>query len=196
MMMGKAEHHVGIHGDEAAVRVVGEAPIPGFVRHRLHRRVVESEIEHGVHHARHRRARPRAHRDQQRIVAVAESLAGGAADLRERGGNLPAQAFRVGLVVLVVISADLGGDGEAWRHRQAEIRHLGKACALAAEEVAHIGAAFRFPVAEAVHPLRFARRFLARRRSSAGHKPAPGGRAGGCFVQSATTRRHGHGTTT
>ena len=69
VMVRDAEHHVGIHGDEAPVAVIGEAPVAGFLRQRLDGRVVEAEIEHGVHHARHRRARAGAHRDQQRIVA-------------------------------------------------------------------------------------------------------------------------------
>src|SRR5262249_6193533 len=129
-----------------------------------------------------------------RILGGAERLAGDAADLRERSGDLPLQAFGIGLAVLVVIGADLGGDGEARRHRQAEIRHLGKACALAAEESAHVGAPLRFAVAEAVHPLGFAGRSLARLKSGAGRRPAAGGRAGS--VQSATTRRYDHGTTT
>ncbi len=30
-----AEHHVGIHRDEAAVGIVGEAPVAGFLRQRL-----------------------------------------------------------------------------------------------------------------------------------------------------------------
>ena len=137
MMMLDAEHHVGIHGDEAPVAVVGEAPVAGFLRQRLDGHVVEAEIEHGIHHARHRRARAGAHRDQQRIFAVAEFLAGDAADLGERGLDLRLQILRIGFAVVVEIGADLGGDGEAGRHRQAEMRHLGKARALAAEQIAH-----------------------------------------------------------
>jgi hypothetical protein len=57
MVMADAEHHVGIHGDEAAIRIIGEAPIAGFLRHRLGGCVVEAEVEDGIHHARHRGAR-------------------------------------------------------------------------------------------------------------------------------------------
>ena len=49
------------------------------------------------------------------------------------------KVLRIGLAVGVVVGADLGGDGEAGRHRQAEIGHLGEAGALAAEQVAHLG---------------------------------------------------------
>ena len=84
MLMAEAEHDVGIHGDEAPVAVIGEAPVAGFLGQRLHGLVVEAEIEHGVHHAGHRGARARAHRHQERVHFVAESLAGDFADLRQR----------------------------------------------------------------------------------------------------------------
>ena len=157
VIVADAEHHVGIHGDEAPVAVIGEAPVAGFLRQRLDGLVVEAEIEHGVHHARHRGARARAHRDQQRVGPVAEFLAGDAADLGERLLDLAAQFLRILLVVRVVVGADLGGDGEAGRHRQAEIRHLGEAGALAAEQVAHVGAAFGAAAAEGVDPFAFGR---------------------------------------
>ena len=147
-----AEHDVGIHGDEAAIAVIGEAPVAGFLRQRLHGLVVEAEIEHGVHHARHRGARAGAHRDEQRILLVAEGLAGDAADLRQRGLDLALEVLRVLLVVGVEVGADLGGDGEAGRHRQAEIGHLGEVCALAAEQVAHRRLALGLAAAEAIDP--------------------------------------------
>ena len=62
-----AQHDVGIHLDEAAVAVIGKARIAGIGGQRLDRLVVEAEIEHGVHHARHRGAGAGAHRDQQRL---------------------------------------------------------------------------------------------------------------------------------
>ena len=86
--MFEAEHHVRIHGDEAPVGIIGEAAVAGIRRERLDGDVVEAEIEHGVHHAGHRGARARSHRDQQRVVAVAEPPAGDVADLIERGIDL------------------------------------------------------------------------------------------------------------
>jgi hypothetical protein len=52
-MMFDAEHDIGIHGDKAAIAVEGKAPISGFFRKRGDGRVVETEIEHRVHHAWH-----------------------------------------------------------------------------------------------------------------------------------------------
>ena len=56
MLAADAEHDVGIHGDEAPVAVIGKAPVARFSGQRLDGLVVEAEIEHGVHHARHRGA--------------------------------------------------------------------------------------------------------------------------------------------
>ncbi len=152
MMMLEAEHHVRIHGDEAAIAVIGEAAIARQFRQRFHGLVVEAEIEHGVHHARHRGAGAGAHRDEQRILGIAEHLAGQLADMVERLLDLRLQFLRVGLVVRVEIGADRGRDGEAGRHRQAEIGHLGEVGALAAEQIAHLRFALGLAVAERVAP--------------------------------------------
>ena len=61
-------------------------------------------------------------------------------DAGQRVGDLRLQIGRVGLAVGVETGADLGRDREARRHRQAEIAHLGQVGALAAEQVAHLGA--------------------------------------------------------
>ena len=74
------------------------------------------------------------------------------------GVDLLLQFLRIFLRVGVVVRADRGGDGEARRHRQAEVRHLGEVGALAAEQVFHAGAALRLAAAEDVDPLAFAAR--------------------------------------
>ena len=55
-MMLDAQHDVGIHLDEAAIAVIGEAAVPARLRQTFDGLIVEAEIEHRVHHARHRRA--------------------------------------------------------------------------------------------------------------------------------------------
>ena len=153
-----AEHDVRIHRDEAAVAVIGEARVARGRRDRLDGLVVEAEIEHRVHHARHRGAGARAHRDEERVLGVAEGLAGELADIGERARSTSSfELRRIGAAVVVVVGADLGRDGEAGRHRQAEIGHLGEVRALAAEEVAHRRLALGLAVAEGVDPLRHCR---------------------------------------
>ena len=151
--MVDAQHHVGIHLDEAAVAVVGEARIAGLGDEALHRLIVETEIEDGIHHARHRGARARAHRHEQRRGHVAELRPDRRADLGERRFRVCLQAVGQCAAVGDVGGAHLGGDREARRHRQAEARHLRKIGALAAQQVLHVGGAIRPAGTEQIHAL-------------------------------------------
>ena len=150
----EAEHHGRIHLDEAPVAVIGEARIARFPRQRLDGGVVEPEIEDRVHHPRHRGARARAHRDEEGALGIPEGAAGELAHACQRGVDLLFEVLRILAFMRVEISADLGRDGEAGRHGQAEIRHLREICALPSEEIAHIGFSFGLSVAEAVDPFR------------------------------------------
>ena len=154
MMMLDSEHHVRIHGDEAAIAVIGEPLIARALGKRLDGDVVEPEIEHGVHHAGHRRAGAGAHGDQERILRIAEGAAGKAADLIERPVDLRFQLRRIGLAVIVIIGAELGGDREPGRNRQPEIGHFREVGPLAAEQVLQPRIALRLAVTESIHPLR------------------------------------------
>ena len=100
VVMLDVEHHVGIHLDEAPVGIIGEAPVAGLLRQRLDGVVVEAEVEHGVHHARHRGAGAGAHRNEQRIGAVAETPPGDARDVGEAGVDLLLQVLRIFLLAL------------------------------------------------------------------------------------------------
>ena len=139
MMVLDAEHDLPVHLQKAAIAVIGEALVAALPRQTLHGLVVEAEIEHGVHHARHRGARPGAHRDQQRPLGIAESGADRLLDAGKRRGDLRLQIGRIAPAVGVEMGADLGRDREPGRHRQAEIAHFGEVGALAAEQVAHLG---------------------------------------------------------
>ena len=137
---------------KAAIAVIGEALVAALARQPLDHAVVEPEVEHGVHHARHRDARAGAHRDEQRVVGIAERGAERALDPGERAFDLFPQLGRIGFAVLIKMGADLGGDREAGRHRQPEIAHLGEAGALAAEQVPHVGAPLGGAAAKPVDP--------------------------------------------
>ena len=68
-------------------------------------------------------------------------------------GDLAIDGRRDLRLFLVVDGADVGRDGEARRHRQAGVGHLGEAGALAAEQVLHGAVAVGLAVAEEVHVL-------------------------------------------
>ena len=128
------EHDAAVHGDEAAVGVEGEALVPGLLGQALHRAVVEPEVEHRVHHAGHGELGARTHRDQERIVGVADHLAHGRLEARAGPGHLGVQA--PGPSAGHVVPAGVGRDGEPRRHGQGEHRrHFGQVGALAPEEV-------------------------------------------------------------
>ncbi len=136
------EHDVREHHDEAAIGVVGEALVARRVDERAQRRLVEAEVEHGVHHARHRELGAAADRDQQRRAGVAELLAGGLLDSGERVAHLVHEAGGELHAALAIGVAGDGRDREAGGHRYAEVRHLGQVGALAAEQVLLVLVAF------------------------------------------------------
>jgi hypothetical protein len=147
------EHHVPEERDEAPVAVPGEALVPGPVRQALHRLVVETQVEHGVHHPGHRGARPRADRHQQGTGRVPQAAARGGLEARQMSQDLAPEPRRMFLAGLGVGGPRLGRDGEAGRDRDAHPGHLGELAALAAEQVAERARSFRLAARERVDVL-------------------------------------------
>ena len=145
------EHDMAVHLDEAAIGIVGEALV-GAGRDHFDGLVVEAEVEDRVHHAGHRGAGAGAHRNQKRVLLVAEGVADELAHLGDGFLDLLLQIVRVLAVVRIEIGADLGGDGEAGRNRQAEVGHLVEVGALAAEKVPHFCVAVGLAAAEGINP--------------------------------------------
>ena len=137
LLAGHAEHDAPVHGDEAAVGVVGEPLVVGLAGQALHRLVVEAQVEDGVHHPGHGELGPGPHRDEQRVVGVADPLAHGLLQAGPGPGDLGGEPL--GPAALHVGPARGGGDGEPGGHGQAQHgRHLGQVGTLAAEEVLHL----------------------------------------------------------
>jgi len=137
------------HLQQPPVGVPGEPLRPGLLGQPVHALVVQADVQHRVHHARHRERRPRADADQQWVARVAEPAphlllqrAQVPGDLVEHPvGELPARG-PVGV-------ACLAGDGEPVGHGQPHVGHLGEVGPLPAEQLLHV------PVAlfEVVHVL-------------------------------------------
>ena len=145
----QVEHHDGVHLQEAPVAVPGERRIAAQGGEPFHRAVVEAEVEDRLHHPGHRHRGAAAHRHQQRHPFAAEFLAGGGLQPLERALDLGAQA-RGKALGLEIGAAHGGRNGEAGRHRDAEVRHLRQTRALAAEDVLHRGRAVRAALPEEV----------------------------------------------
>ena len=134
LLAGELEHDAPVHGDEAAVGVEGEALVTGLGGQPLDRLVVEAEVEDGVHHPGHGELGPRAHRDQQRVLGVADGLAHRLLQAGPGRGHLGVETL--GPAAGHVGPAGVGRDGEARRDGQLEYRrHLGQVGALATEEI-------------------------------------------------------------
>jgi hypothetical protein len=132
-----AHHDLAVHLDQAAVRVVREARVAGARRQPIHRLVVEAEVEDRVHHPGHGDRRARAHGHEQRVLRVAEALAGPAFE----GVDVPVDLGGEAVGQLVVPRRQVGTAGvrcdrEPGGHRHAELGHLGQPDALAAEQLA------------------------------------------------------------
>ena len=137
------EHDVAEHLAEAPVRIPRKARIPADLLEPLHRLVGQPEIQHRVHHARHRDPCSRSHRHQQRIFRVAKFAPERFFDSHDALRDALGKPLRIFVAVIVKVIADSRRDRESGRNRQLEPRHLGEIGALAAEQVAHLGSSFR-----------------------------------------------------
>ncbi len=109
-VVAEAHDDIGIHLDEAAIAVPGKTRVAGIVAERLHGLVVEAEIEHCVHHARHRDAGAGAHGEQQRLAGGAEMAAGDRLDRRYAGANFGLQPVLDMAAIFVIGVAGVADD--------------------------------------------------------------------------------------
>jgi hypothetical protein len=144
-----AEHDVRVHLDEPAVGVVCETRAAALPGEGDDRAVVEAEVQDGLHHPRHRHGRARSDGNQERIRRIAEPAAGRLLQSPHVRRHVVAKAVD-DLAVAEVVDAGRARDREAWRDRDAKIRHLGEVRALAAEHVAHLARALGRTVTEEV----------------------------------------------
>ena len=90
---------------------------------------------------------------ESRLGRIAEAQADGLLDPRQGALHLGVEIIRVFAAIVVEGRAEVGGDGETGRHRQADPGHLRQVRPLAAEQVAHFGAALVMAGSEVVDPL-------------------------------------------
>ena len=148
-LLREIEHHAAVHLDEAAVGVPREARVAAQAGEPLHGHIVQAQVQDRLHHPRHRHRGAGADRHQQRVVAVAQVLTGGALQPLEGVLHLGLQPLGE-LVALEIVQAEIAGDGEAGRDRNADGGHLGEAGSLAAEHVLHGGGAVGPALAEEI----------------------------------------------
>ena len=142
VLFANLHNYVGIHLYEAAIAVPCPAGVVGLLCYHLYHLLIEAQIKYGIHHAGH--GGPGAGTDgyQQGILTVAELLAGDLFQLSEVFEYLSYDIFVDPLSVLIVLSAGFGSHGKSRRNRQTQAGHLGQVCALAAQQLTHLGVAF------------------------------------------------------
>ena len=141
ILLAHLHDHIGVHLDEAAVAVPCPAGIVGLLGNHFHHLLVQAQVEDGVHHAGHGGPGAGADGDQQRILQVAELLAGNLLQLVDILHNLSLDIVVDPLAVLIILGAGLGGNGKALRDGHADVGHLSQVGALAAQQVAHVSVA-------------------------------------------------------
>ena len=129
---------VGEHLDESSVAVPRPTGIVGLLRDGVDDRLVETEVEDGIHHAGHGGTRAGTDGDEKRVLLVAELLA---ADLFHLLDVLHDLRLDLGIdlsAVFVVLRTSFRRDGEALRHGETDVGHFRKVRALAAEQLTHL----------------------------------------------------------
>ena len=133
---------VGEHLDETAIAVPSPTRIAGLRGDDLNDLFVETEVQDGVHHAGHGSTGAGTDGNEERILHVAELLAGNLFHLRNVFHDLRLDLVIDPTAVFIVLRAGFGGNGEALGHRQTDLGHFRQVGALAAEQLTHLRVAF------------------------------------------------------
>ena len=135
----EAHDHVAVHLDETAVGIPGETLVTGLFGQTGNRFIIESEVENGVHHARHGSARAGANRNQQRIGRIAELLAHFLFNKRHPLLDIGFDQLEDGVSTLLGIDrAGFGADGETGWDGDTQAAHFSQIGPLAAQCVFHV----------------------------------------------------------
>ena len=144
IVMFHAHHNVAEHLNEATVAVHHKTLVAGFGDHCFNSFGIETEIEHGIHHAGHRNGCAGTHRNQERIRTFAESLSGDFLKAGQScihfGHNLGKELFFTDFIIL---AASFGGDCETRRHGQPHGSHFCEVGTLATQHHLHRTISFR-----------------------------------------------------
>ena len=148
-----AHDDVAIHLDESAIAVPAKTGVAGLGNDAFNGLIVESDIEDGIHHARHGDPGPGPAGYEERILGIAILRTHDLLGAGDGGGDLFFQLFRIAAVILIIVRADLSGQREPGTDGESDIGHFAKVRALASEEILHLLRAFGLVSAEVVYPL-------------------------------------------
>ena len=147
-----AQNHVGEHLQETAVRVICETLRTGSLSQSLDGFVIQTKVQNGVHHARHGNAGAGTNREQQRVIGIGKFFAHDFFNTGNGFLNLFFQVCRIGVIIVVIISANFGCYSKSGRYGQANDIHFCQVGTFTAEEISHAGIAFGFAVTKCINP--------------------------------------------
>ena len=131
----RLEDDVRVKVEKALMRVARKRSVAAFFRQRRLGFIVDSEVEHGVHHARHRHRGARAHRHEQWARPGAETPSGPFFQPGDAGCDLILKARRRRMTA-DESSAGASGDHYGRRDVEAERLHPGDRRCLAPDQFA------------------------------------------------------------
>ena len=151
-MVIHVQNNVGIHLDETAVAVVGKAFVARSLSQAFDCFVIQTEVQDGVHHARHGNAGAGTHGEQQRVFRIGEFAADNGFAMGDAVFDLFGQIGGEGLAVFIEIRADFGRYRKSRRNGNADRTHFRQVGTLAAQQVLVGSMAFGFAVAKFINP--------------------------------------------
>ena len=147
-------NYIAEHLDKSAEAVQHKAFIAGKVDQCLYGNIVQTQIEHGIHHTGHGGSRSAANGYQQRVGAFAEGFAQFLFQFCQCGIHLRCDLGKEFLFAdLAEFGAGFSGDGKSGRYRQSQCRHTGEVRTLTPEQSAHSFVAFRIVSAKVINIL-------------------------------------------
>ena len=131
-------YNITEHLDETAITVHGKPSVFRQSSQTLHAVVVQTQIQDGVHHARHGDHSTGTNGYQQRIFRASEGFAGYFLQLSDLFINGINQVLCNGLAFFIVPVARFGSDRKAKRYRQTDSGHFRQVGTLSSEKTSHV----------------------------------------------------------
>ena len=125
--------------------------IVGLLHHTFCHLVVQTQVQDGVHHTRHRSTGTRTYRDKQRILLVAELRVHQTLDVLHGCHHVVVQQFHdLLLSYLIVLVTAISSNCETWRNGNTNQVHLSKVSPLTTKFLTHFCISFGLTVAEKI----------------------------------------------
>ena len=141
VLLTNFHNNVREHLNETSVGVIYET-LESRIRvasdHSSNYFVVQTQVQDGVHHTRHRSTCTGTNRNQQRILQIAEFLAVDLFHLCNAVHDLCHDVVIDFTAILIVLCARFCCDGEALRNRQTDVGHFSQVCTLTTQELSHL----------------------------------------------------------